>query len=239
MGRITLCLTGTIVPATSLVHRRDVGLRLADYKSAIGFYLEQTVLPIVFAENSDYDLESDADFVRWINHPRFRLLRIPAHADTSKGKGFQEFHLLDRVLETGYLGSRFAKLTGRYRVRNVEQLIQRSEAPLHIDLHKKMKVALTGFFISDADIYQTFFKDVYLDANDDEGRYIEHVLYNKIIGDPELYQHSSLLPMNPQYEGFSGSYGGSLKRHPTKMMVRGWERSINRSLGIHQFLIEY
>lgn len=239
MRGTTLCLTGTIVPATSDVSRSDVGLRLADYKAAIEFYLQTTDVPVVFAENSNYDLTADADFDRFCDHPRFRLLRVPPHPDVSKGKGFQEFHMLDRVVESGLLGTRFAKVTGRYLVHNAAALIDRSEAPLHIDLHRRMKVALTGFFIADTEIHRRFFHGLYADADDRQLRYIEHVLYDRIANEPELTKCTSLLPLNPEYEGVSGSYGDSLRRHPFKMKLRSIERMVNRSLGIHRFLIEY
>ena len=130
------------------------------------------------------------------------------------------------------------KITGRYIVKNIASLIACLDAPLNIDLHKKMRVAITGFFAVDKSIYLDHFYEKFLLANDTEGCYIEHVLYDTIMYS-ELRHQSRLLPENPQYEGVSGSYGGSLARNPYKMKVRSAERKLSRSLGIPQFLIEY
>ncbi len=239
MAQISLCLTGTIVPASDMVHRRDVALRVSDYKTALEFYLNSTPYPVVFAENSEYDIEGDADLRPLLDHPRLRVMRVPPHRDTSRGKGFQEFHMLDQVVGSGALGERFAKITGRYIVENATAILSKSLKPLHIDLHRKMRVALTGFFLIDTALYRSFVQGAYAEANDAAGRYIEHVLYDRITARPELYVQTDLLPANPRYVGVPGSHGGSLNRHPVKMWLRARERALNRRLGIQRFLIEY
>ncbi len=134
--------------------------------------------------------------------------------------------------------ARLIKVTGRYIVKNVAELIAQIQAPLAIDLHRKMKVAITGFFAVDKAIYVAHFYEKYKLADDDKGKFIEHVLYDEIVNS-ELKSKTTLLPRNPQYRGVSGSYGGSLERNKYKMMVRQVERKINRGLGIPEFLIEY
>lgn len=239
MGDTTICLTGTINPATGQLNRSDVELRLNDYKTSIEFYLSRTEWPLIFAENSDYDLSGDEDFDRFLQNPRFTCLRWDSHPTVDRGKGFQEFYLLDRMVENLPAGSRFAKITGRYKVHNFDELIRRSDSLLNIDMHRKMKVAITGFFIADRALYLQHFKGLYAKADDRQGRFIEHVLYESITSDPALQSVTALLPENPAYEGISGSYGQSLRRNPYKMMVRGVERSVSRALGIRKFLIEY
>lgn len=130
------------------------------------------------------------------------------------------------------------KVTGRYIVRNFPSLIAGLKADVNIDLHRKMKVAITGFFGVSKTVYQEHFKGLYSQANDGEGRFIEHVLYDCITGG-ELINRTALLPENPDYRGVSGSYGQSLHRNKYKMMVRGVERKLIRSVGIKEFLIEY
>lgn len=233
-----LCMTATIRPNTTMVSRADVEERLADYKKCIRFYLDQTNLPIYFLENSDYDLSEDVDFKEYQASKRFHLLRFESHPDTEKGKGFQEFYTLDRFVKNHLEADVLIKVTGRYVVKNIAKLIPHLKAPLNIDLHRKMKVAITGFFAVDKSGYLDHFYEKYSLANDAEGRYIEHVLYDEIMHS-DLKSKTQLLPENPQYRGVSGSYGGSLERNKYKMMVRGVERSLNRSLGIPQFLIEY
>ena len=231
-------MTATIRPNTAMVSRADALDRLADYKKCVRFYLDKTNLPIYFLENSDYDLSEDMDFKEFQATDRFYLLRFEPHADTEKGKGFQEFYTLDRFVKNHLKADVLIKVTGRYVVQNIAELISQLKAPLNIDLHRKMKVAITGFFAVDKSIYLNHFYEKYRLANDPEGRFIEHVLYDEIMHS-DLKSKTQLLPENPQYHGVSGSYGGSLERNKYKMMVRGVERSLNRSLGIPQFLIEY
>lgn len=233
-----LCMTATIRPNTAMVSRADALDRLADYKKCIRFYLDQTNLPIFFLENSNYDLSEDVDFKEFQTSNRFHLLRFDSHSDTERGKGFQEFYTLDRFVKNHLEADVFIKVTGRYVVKNIAKLIPQLKAPLNIDLHRKMKVAITGFFAVDKSVYLDHFYEKYSLANDAEGPYIEHVLYDEIMHS-ELKSKTQLLPENPQYSGVSGSYGGSLERNKYKMMVRGIERSLSRSLGIPQFLIEY
>ena len=238
MNDAVICMTACIEPNTVLVSAVNVDERLADYKKCIQFYLDQTDIPIYFLENSDYSLDSDPDFVEFQNLERFKVLRFSPHPDTEKGKGFQEFYTLDRFVKDHLQSPYFIKVTGRYIVKNVAELIANLKAPVHIDLHRKMKVAITGFFAMEKSIYLEHFYGKYKDADDLAGRFIEHVVYDKIMN-TDLKSKTALLPFNPQYRGVSGSYGGSLERNKYKMMVRGVERKLNRSLGIPQFLIEY
>ncbi|NEN25728.1 hypothetical protein G3O08_19750 [Cryomorpha ignava] len=238
MKDAAICMTATITPNTVLVSATDVSERLADYKKCIRFYLDQTNLPIYFLENSDYDLSKDVDFEVFKAVERFKLIRFKPHPDSEKGKGFQEFYTLDRFVKNHLKESVLIKVTGRYIVKNVEVLIAQIQSQLTIDLHRKMKVAITGFFVVDKAIYLAHFYEKYKLANDKNGKFIEHVLYDEIMSS-SLKSITTLLPQNSQYRGVSGSYGGSLERNKYKMMVRQMERKILRSLDIPQFLIEY
>lgn len=233
-----ICMTATICPNTVMVSAVDVRERLADYKKCIRFYLDQTNLPVYFLENSDYDLSNDGDFQEFEKLDRFQIFRFDPHPDTEKGKGFQEFYTLDRFVKNQLSETVIIKVTGRYVVKNVAKLIAKIKEPLTIDLHRKMKVAITGFFVVQKEIYLKYFHEKYKLANDLEGTFIEHVLYSEIVNS-NLINETALLPKNPQYKGVSGSYGGSLERNKYKMMVRGVERSLSRKLGIKEFLIEY
>jgi len=238
MHDVTIILTGTIRPNVEMVARAEVDQRIEDYLSCISFYLENTDRPIIFAENSGFDPKTSLEFQALLNHPRFRWESVKPHPDLSKGKGFQEFYTLDQLADRELFGEYIVKITGRYLVRNVSSLIAKMSAPLHIDLHQKMRVAITGFFGVETEFYRTHFYGKYAEANDDQGRFIEHVLFETIRNE-KLGKLIDLLPENAQYEGISGSHGNSMARNPYKMKIRSVERAINRSLGIKKFLIEY
>ncbi len=238
MKELSICLTGTIKPHTSFVSRGDVQERLADYKSAIAFYLKHTELPLAFVENSDFDLEADPDFRAWSALERFQLIRLSTHPDTHLGKGFQEFYMLDRFVEEHLSTTRFVKITGRYIIRNIGSILPRLKGRLHIDLHRKRALAITAFFAVERSLYLEHLKACYREADDARMRFIEHVVYDAICSG-ELIKEAELLPEGPVYEGVSGSHGSSLNRHPLKRFLRERERQVIRSLGIEQFLIEY
>jgi hypothetical protein len=234
----TLCLTGTIAPHTNMVARADVTQRLEDYKSAIRFYLKNSTLPVAFLENSSYNLSGDPDFAAFNSNERFQLLRYPHHPDVGRGKGFQEFYMLDHFVRDELKTPAMLKVTGRYIVRNIAKLERQIDGPLCIDLHQKMKVAITSVFAIYRELYLDHLADRFTEANDAEGHFIEHVVYNAI-AQSDLLKLTRLLPANPQLEGVSGSYGGSLQRNKYKMLLRSAERSLNRGLGIRSFQIEY
>jgi len=106
-------MTATIQPNTIMVERSDVQQRLSDYKSCIKFYLSEVNLPIYFIENSEFDLESDPDFIEFNKSERFNIIRINALQEKEKGKGYQEFYALDRAVDEFVKESYLIKVTGR------------------------------------------------------------------------------------------------------------------------------
>lgn len=233
-----ILLTGTIKPNSSFIELNIPEQRLAEYKHAISFYLEQLKEDIIFVENSLFPLDKDPDFIRFNESGRFQLIQIPALPDVQKGKGYQEFYMLDIAIDlmtSKY--SRILKITGRYIVENVAELLY-CDAPLCMDFHKKMRVGITGFFIVNVDFYQKYFKGIYSKADDSKSYFIEHVLYDAVF-EGNLDAQFSLFARNPKYKGISGSSGISMNRNAYKMMLRQMERKILRLLGIKQFLIEY
>lgn len=238
MRDVTIILTGAIEPNVDFVVRTDIDQRIEDYRKCIAFYLDATSHPIIFAENTGFEPEESEAFQSFLLEDRFHWEAVEPHSDFSKGKGFQEFYTLDQLAKRGLCGDYFVKISGRYLVRNVAPLIAKMTAPFHIDLHQKMRVAITGFFGVDTQFYRDHLLDKYIEANDADGRFIEHVVYEEITR-PELSNSVELLPENALYEGVSGSHGNSMARNPYKMKLRSVERSINRTLGINKFLIEY
>ncbi len=238
MHNKVIVLTGTIEPGTTYVSRRDVQARISDYLSSFEFYLSHTTFPILFAENSTYNLHADPRFEKFLADPRFTVKRFVPHPDSDRGKGFQEFYMLDQLVELLPENALLVKITGRYIVRNIASMMEALQAPMHIDLHQKRRVAITGFFSVQVSQYLKHITGLYANANDEQHRYIEHVLYDVLMKEP-LKSSTRLLPENPVYEGISGSHGASLARNPYKMMVRSLERRLLRSVGINRFLVEY
>lgn len=193
---------------------------------------------IVLAENSGFDPTQSAVMERFIQSGRLKFIAAPPSENPEKGKGFQEFEMLDNVVEQlGDDYESFVKITGRYRVPNVAQLVTSPPSGIRIDRHRKMKVAITGFFHCRVDFYQKHLSGIFREADDEKGVFIEHVLYRKLAQLPG--DDVQLFHQNPEYRGVSGSHGNSMQRHPLKMKVRNTERRLLQLLGQQEFLIEY
>lgn len=226
-----LILTGTVDAGNDCFRRRK------EYMQAIEFYGQHLTADIFFAENSGYDIKGDGEFSETLEKYNVKVLEMTREKNESKGKGYQEFSMLDRFVDNfceKY--DSFAKITGRYIVKNVENLFYLPCEGMVVDRHAKMKVAITGFFICEMEFYKKELKNAYKKADDEKGYFIEHVLYeilNNTAGKARLF------PKNPLYTGRSGSYGGSLHRNPLKMKIRNLERKILKGFGKNEFLIEY
>jgi hypothetical protein len=239
-NKICLLVTGTIVPNSNFVAHQDAWQRRIEYMEALRFYREMMKeMPIYFLENSVYDLNSDKEFSDFLKACHINLLKFPVSDKFKEGKGYQEFQMLDEAVDQlGKSYNTFAKVTGRYKVTNLPELIAGSGKGINIDLHKKFKVAQTNVFACEMDFYREHIKGLYVKANDEGGVFIEKVIYNKLMGG-SLLNAVNMFVANPEIEGVSGSYGGSLRRNPLKMMIRKMERKVFGILGIKQFLIEY
>jgi hypothetical protein len=77
--------------------------------------------------------------------------------------------------------------------------------------------------------YDDFVKGAFKEVDDSKEINIENILYNRL---SEINKtRINLFKTTPLYEGFSGSYGGSLNRHPVKTKLINGERLLLRLTG--------
>ncbi len=141
-----LLMTATITPDNppELV-RVDPALRLDDYAQALAFYLDQlaadAIQGIVFVENSDSDISSLAALVaaRGMADRVEFIANYGRQSFPGRHRSYGESRLLDHAMATSRLvaaaGERAViwKITGRYQVRNLAQMVQ--TAPARFDLY--------------------------------------------------------------------------------------------------------
>lgn len=236
--RQCLIITGTIQPNSVLVAQKDVEHRRDEYVKALTFYLNNYNSPIYFIENSDYDFNKDEKFISLFNAENIQLLKHPQSKEFDKGKGFQEFEMLDKTIEKiGKQYDEVIKVTGRYIVANFNEIKGQKNNGFVIDQHKRNRVAITSFFKFLTKDYEKHVLGSYKDADDSKGVYIEHIIYQRLKHIPK--NKISLFNRNPILKGVSGSYGGTLDRNPIKMKLRNFERKILKIIGRKEFLIEY
>lgn len=245
MGQVkqnTKCLliTGTVVPNSNFVAHTNVEQRLSEYYEALLFY--RTEFPsdaIYFLENSSYDFSKDEKWQKLFSSANITLMKFPVSDKFDLGKGYQEFEMLDKAVES-LLGKYdlFVKITGRYKVLNLKQLINDPDKELVIDCHKKFEVAQTNVFYGTLNFYNSYLKGLYKKVDDSKGIYIEKIVYKEIV-EKGVLNKISPFSANPLITGISGSYGGTLNRNKLKLIVRNMERKFMHAFGIKQFLIEY
>ncbi len=230
-----LVLTATINPNTAQVALTDPEQRRNQYLEALRYYRKHFYGKIYFLENSNYNWQNDPEFLAVFDENTV-LFKHQCSKNVDKGKGFLEFEMLDAFLaQTNVPEDFLIKITGRYVVKNLQDLIPENYKTVIADAHKKMKVTLSGVFISSVEHYLQHISGLYTQVDDSNYRFIEHILYEHLTEQ----QLTELFRVNPVIEGVSGSYGASLKRNPLKMKIRQIERRCLNTLNINRFLIEY
>lgn len=223
---IAIVLTGTIIPNAPFTVHSDPVVRRREYLQAIDFY--SSFARVYFLENSTYDLESDSDFHA---RPRVNIRRFRPSMHTQKGKGFQEFEMLDSwLLAESEPPQRWIKVTGRYIFSNFDSLLEdcrkNTSADLIIDLCGFSHKARTHLFCARTDFYLKFLVGSYLECNDETGEWIEKVLYGKLRRNGGL--RTAVFSVEPDLRAISGSTGGNLESPPAKLKAKSFLRSINR-----------
>jgi hypothetical protein len=171
-----IVLTGTIVPNTNL-HTRysDREARRKEYLEAIHYY--RSFAPVFFLENSSHSLSEDKDFKEI---PNVTIRKFSA-SYASKGKGFQEFEMLDRWIKTETsLPKNWIKITGRYLYLEFEKIwhecLESQNVSLIINQYLFANHADTALFYINSNFYKNYMSGLYLNCNDRKGLSIEKVL---------------------------------------------------------------
>lgn len=240
LHKSALLITATIIPNSIYVVHNDTIKRRNEYLDALNFYIAHfNNDEIYFLENSLYDFNLDQEFKSIFNNNNVHLLKFPVSDKYNLGKGYQEFEMIDSALTLLHKKySHFIKITGRYKIVNLNSLLNLNCKTIIADSHKKLKVTQTNVFFINSDFYMKYFKNIYLNVNDEKGIYIEHLVYDTLLKN-DLINKVQLFKKNPIIKGLSGSYGGTLNRNKYKMILRNIERKIFKLIGINQFIIEY
>ena len=190
---------------------QDKLIRQKQYIDSIKFYLDRTNLPVLFVENSGNDL-SDS-FIEEIKNERLEILTFEGNDfDRSLGKGFGEMLIIEKATFDSRLFAEadfVFKITGRYKVLNINSYIDYCSKNQSIDLLVNFKPELSWADSRFWGANINFFKDSLLkhkdSVNDSRSVYFEHVLstavHESII---EGYNYSGLYNY-PRFSGFRGT----------------------------------
>ena len=247
MAKNILLMTATINPLKGIpsLARTDPVLRLGDYAKGLAYYLGllgQGLDGIVFVENSDYDISSlkklaeaagAADRVEFISF--FGLDYPPAY-----GRGYGEFKLVDH----GHANSRLLrqdddlitwKCTGRYLIRNLDQIVRKRPKSFDIYCHMRdYRYPLCELYLLawNRKGYESAIRGVYTKLRNDitSGQHtVEEGLFRKVIealpADVRVVKRFRQVPLVDGVRGWNNTSYSSRPWH-MKILVRRIARTL-------------
>jgi hypothetical protein len=227
---IPIVLTATIIPNQVVAAENNPETRLAEYLHTLKFYL--SFAPVIFLENSGYPLERHPEFAETA---RLRVKQFPPSANPERGKGHQEFEMLDAWLATEpQPPARWLKISGRYLLHNIDDILNEcrmeSHSELIIDQVSRTGMARTYSFCVNTDFYRPQLAGLYQQCDDRNGEWIERVLFRKLKTAPA--GEVRLFVTQPRITAIAGSTGaafpGGRGQWVGKQMLRNLNRLVDR-----------
>lgn len=223
---IPIVLTGTVIPNGVMAASSDPEARVAEYAKAVQFYVQHA--PVIFLENSDYPLERHAVFRE---SARLQVKRFPPSSDPERGKGYQEFEMLDAWLASeARPPARWVKITGRYQILNIHSLLAEwsrdLKSRLIIDQLPRSSVARTYLFCVDTNFYREHLRGLYRQCDDRTKAWIERILFRKLKGRPAAEVH--LFVTQPRINAMAGSSGTAFPTGRGQWWCKQVLRRLNR-----------
>lgn len=216
-NQLAIVLTATIVPNAIRTVHTDIEQRRMAYLNAIAYYHQYA--EIYFLENSSYDLSADPEFHKYSN---VHIRKSPVSTAYAKGKGYQEFEMLDQWLTTEKkLPARWIKITGRHLVSDFDKVFAEclNENEYELIIEQELPPCpdvLSNVFYTTSEFYKRRFLGIYREADDSVNRYIEHIIHKTI----QPADRFRLFRQMPLTEGISGSTGEIFSVTPKRRLKR-------------------
>lgn len=229
---LTACINPKGMAYTAL---QNIEERKKQYICALNWYLENTTLPIVFVENTGYDIS--LDFEVFIKEKRLECLFFEGNSYPQKlGKGYGEALILEYALAHSEFLKKadyVIKITGRHIVFNINKLIScRLTVRKRINLYAmrfrfyKDKKLDSRFIFMHKDFLEHYFLP-YKDKLDDSIDYtFENLLYDSCrqwIDDYHIV-HMYYFPVD--IIGMSGTSGERIERPTLFVLCRNFLTSL-------------
>jgi hypothetical protein len=223
---IPIVLTATIIPHQAAAAAANPETRLAEYLKTLAFYRQ--FAPVILLENSGYPLERHLEFAPT---PRLRVRRFPPSANPERGKGYQEFEMLDAWLAAEPdPPSRWLKITGRYQILNIQSLLEEcrpdDRAGLIVDQAPRAGMARTYAFCAGTDFYRKRLLGLYRQCDDRTGAWIERMLFRELKNCPA--KEVRLFATQPRIRAVAGSSGAAFPTGRGQWLVKQILRRLNR-----------
>ena len=213
--RICILLTACVNPSgMSHTVLQNPEIRAGQYKQALDYYIKETDLPIVFCENTMYDMASD--YIQYIDSGRLEYMTFDGNNyDRSRGKGYGEAVIMGYALEHSEIikNSKYViKITGRIIIEDIRQYT--SSVLYYLgNLFRsniKPKFISTYIFIARPQLIQKFIAKYQELIWEDHptNDLIEHHWYRALTKDPDFNKITYLPFISiPKVKGISGTTG--------------------------------
>lgn len=228
-----ILLTACVNPnGMSFTYLQDKDIRLKQYEEALEWYLRNTQYPIVFVENTGYDIT--CRFEAAIISGRLEVLTFQGNNyDRSKGKGYGEALIIQYAITNSQLlkkASIIIKITGRLKISNLKYLLKeiRKVDTVYVKFasrkEKNVLMFESFFFAAPSNFFDDYFLKHIDEIDDSKLCYFEKVLYDTVI-EWRIAGHKQvelLLPI--LVDGVSGSTGRAYEtsRCPYLMSFVKW-----------------
>ena len=209
MEELTIILTAAIdVKGMTFTERSDINLREQDYINALTQWMK-TGLPIIFCENSGYDLTKIYELTS--NYEKIEILQFDGqNFDKKLGKGFGEQKIIRYVAENSILfrkSKKLMKVTGRYYLENIKKFQESlsTNDGVSVILGNNLTFADGRIIISTPEFITDYLFFYSSRINDTEGFYFEHAVahaVHKYMSDGGTW---NMLPYYPKVKGYSGT----------------------------------
>ncbi len=213
MNKICILLTACVNPqGMTFTALNDVRERRKQYSSALDFYLHETNVPIVFVENTNYDITNE--YHNFIETGRLECFTFNGNNyNKSLGKGYGEALIINEAFKRSFFLNEchyVVKITGRLIVRNIDHIL--SSRILYFDNIFRCDFRPNDFlwsmvFVIRASTLNRVFRENINRINESEWKLFEHVLYRAMYEDKKTIAFPFI--QSPIIDGTSGSWNES------------------------------
>ncbi len=208
---LTACVNPSGMSHTVL---QDASVRAKQYKNALDFYLQNTNTPIIFCENTNYDISQE--YIHFIITGRLEVLTFDGNNyDKGRGKGYGEALIMKYALDNSEIIRQckyIIKITGRIIVKDINR-ISESLLYIHDNIFRsniKDKFISTYIFIARPYLVQRFVEKYMEKIWEDRptNDLIEFLFYRALTTDSD-FDRCIYLPFFriPEIKGISGTTG--------------------------------
>jgi len=227
-----LLLTATIDPKGCIItSRKDPKVREQDYIDALKKWLSFTSLPIVFCENSMYDLSRIKNETKEYSD-RIEFIQFDGNKSADKmGKGIGELKIiLNAIISSDFIkkSKNIVKVTGRSFVNNFDRIISSFEEDTFVqysvdnNINNYKTIQTIIFIFKKPFVKYLMNRRSYLD--DSKLQFFEK-MFLKCINDAEKDGHKCVSIDYADYEGYSGGDNTPYKIFINQLSEDSHERS--------------